>query len=426
MISQNTRQRTGAPAPQVQNSAGQDKYAPSNSRVAFVHEWLDGYAGSEQVLEHMLRLFTHADVFTLVDFLPKDERRFLRGRNVFTSFIQRLPLARRKFRAYLPLMPLAVEQFDLSQYDLVVSSNHAVAKGVLTREDQLHLCYVHTPVRYAWDLYHDTLRENRLTFGVKSAATRLILHYLRLWDYASAARVDAFAANSRYVARRIWKTYRRRARVIYPPVAIDRFAVGHKKDNFYLTVSRLVPYKRIDLIVEAFRRMPTRRLVVIGDGPQHSKLMQGASTNVTFLGRQPAEQVTQFLQEARAFVFAADEDFGIAPVEAQACGTPVIAYGHGGATETVIEGRSGVFFPEQNAASIVSAVEAFETCEQQFDSGAIRAHAERFAPERFQLELEAFVNHHLNKRRQRHSARWQSAQPIRSNVEPSHSPRAKP
>jgi glycosyltransferase involved in cell wall biosynthesis len=387
-----------------------DDYHKLSARVAFIHEWLDGYAGSEQVLEQMLRLFTHADVFTLVDFLPKDERQFLEGCNVFTSFIQRLPCARRKFRAYLPLMPLAVEQFDLSPYDVVVSSNHAVAKGVVTREDQPHLCYVHTPVRYAWDLYHHTLKTNRLTRGVKSAAARLVLHYLRLWDYASAARVDAFAANSWYVARRIWKTYRRRARVIYPPVALDRFAVQHRKENFYVTVSRLVPYKRVDLIIEAFRHMPTRRLVVIGDGLQYAKLMEGATTNVTFLGRQPAESVTRYLQAARAFIFAADEDFGIAPVEAQACGTPVIAYGHGGATETVLEGRTGLFFREQSAPSIVSAVETFESCEQQFDPGFIRAHAEQFAPEQFQHQFEAFVNHHLNKRHQRYPARRRSSQ----------------
>lgn len=416
MTSQHTRERSSPGTRPMQNTAGKDRYRPSNSRVALVHEWLDSYAGAELVLEQMMRLLTHADLFTLVDFLPKEDRQFLQGHNVFTSFIQRLPLARRKFRAYLPLMPMAIEQFDLSPYDLVVSSNHAVAKGVLTREDQLHLCYVHTPVRYAWDLYHRTLHENRLTHGVKSIATRLVLHYLRMWDYASAARVDAFAANSRYVARRIWKTYRRRARVIYPPVAIDRFAVQHRKDDFYVTLSRLVPYKRVDLIVEAFGRMPNKRLVVIGDGPQRAKLAQGATANVTFLGRQPADVVTQHLQSARAFVFAADEDFGISPIEAQACGTPVIAYGHGGATETVIEGRSGLFFPEQSASSIVSAVEAFEMCEQQFDAGFIRAHAEQFAPERFQRQFETFINHHMNKRHQHHSARLQTAQPQKSMV----------
>lgn len=401
MISPDTRQRNGAPPRQTPGDGGADNHRPSDCRVALIHDWLDSYAGAETVVEQMLHVYPEADLFTLVDFLPEEDRGFLQGCQVFTSFIQRLPRARRKFRSYLPLMPMAVEQFDLSPYNVVLSSNHAVAKGVLTREDQLHLCYVHTPVRYAWDLYHETLRINRLTRGVKSMVTRLILHYLRMWDYAAAARVDAFAANSRYVARRIWKTYRRRARVIYPPVSIDRFALERRKEDFYVTLSRLVPYKRIDLIVEAFGRMPDKRLIVIGDGPERARLTKAATDNVTLLGRQPAEVVNEHLQSSRAFLFAADEDFGIAPIEAQACGTPVIAYGHGGATETVVDGQTGLFFAEQNAASIVAAVEAFEACERQFDPASIRAHAEQFAPERFQLQLEAFVNHHLNKRRQR-------------------------
>jgi glycosyltransferase involved in cell wall biosynthesis len=401
MITQQTVDRAATPLRQALSPADD---GPSKGRVAVIHDWLDSYAGAEFVLAQMLGLYPRADVFTLVDFLPKDDRGFLGGCEVFTSFIQRLPFSRRKFRSYLPLMPLAIEQFDLSPYDLVLSSNHAVAKGVLTRENQLHLCYVHTPVRYAWDLYHETLKVNRLTRGLRSIPVRLILHYLRMWDYSSAARVDAFAANSRYVARRIWKTYRRRARVIYPPVAIDRFSVQSKKDDFYVTVSRLVPYKRVDLIVEAFARMPTRRLVVIGDGPERAKLAGRATKNVTFLGRQPAEIVEQHMQAARAFLFAADEDFGIAPVEAQACGTPVIAYGHGGATETVLEGQTGLFFNEQSAQSIVSAVELFETCGRQFDPPAIRAHAEKFTPEQFRSQLRAFVSHHMNKRRRSHLA----------------------
>jgi glycosyltransferase involved in cell wall biosynthesis len=373
----------------------------SPGRVALVLDWLESYAGAERVVEQMLEVFPRTDVFSLVDFLPEEERAFLRECPVTTSFIQRLPFSRRRFRSYLPLMPLAVEQFDLTAYDLVISSHHAVAKGVLTREDQLHLCYVHTPVRYAWDLYHETLKVNRLTRGVKSMITRLILHYLRMWDYASAARVDGYAANSRYVARRIWKTYRRRARVIYPPVSIDRFALERHKEDFYVTVSRLVPYKRIDLIVEAFSRMPSKRLIVIGEGPQYEKLARAATRNITLLGRQPSEVVTQHLQSARAFLFAADEDFGIAPVEAQACGTPVIAYGHGGATESVVQGRTGLFFSQQTAVSIVAAVENFEACEAQFDAGAIREHAEKFAPERFRRQFETFVDHHVTKRRQR-------------------------
>jgi len=405
MISHNTWSRTGGNTRQIAAPAASNSRRTAHGKIALVHEWLDSYAGAETVVEQLLNLFDRADVYTLVDFLPENDRHILKGNQVFTSFIQRLPFARKKFRGYLPLMPLAVEQFDLSAYDVVVSSNHAVCKGVLTREDQLHLCYVHTPVRYAWDLYHETLRINKLTWGVKSALTRMILHYLRMWDFASATRVDAFAANSRYVARRIWKTYRRKARVIYPPVSIDRFKLERKKEDFYVTLSRLVPYKRVDLMVDAFSRMPDKRLVVIGDGPERAKLEQRATPNVTFLGRAPQEDVNHHLQSAKAFLFAADEDFGISPIEAQACGTPVIAYGHGGATETVVEGKTGLFFNEQTVDSLAAAVEAFETSGHQFDPAAIRAHAEQFAPEQFLARFDAFVNHHLNKRRTRQTAR---------------------
>ena len=367
-------------------------------RTAIINEWLETYAGAELVIEQILKLYSGADMFALVDFLPADQRAFLQGCRVQTSFLQRLPLARRKFRAYLPLMPVAVEQFDLSDYELIISSNHAVAKGVLTREDQLHVCYVHTPVRYAWDLYHASLREHGLTRGPKSWATRLILHYLRLWDHVTASRVDKFAANSHYVARRIWKTYRRRATVIYPPVDVQRFTVEPNKENFYVTVSRLVPYKRVDLIVAAFRQMPGKQLIVIGDGPERAALEDNAPPNVKLLGRQPAEVVNQHLQSARAFLFAADEDFGISPVEAQACGTPVVAFGHGGATETVRDGVTGILFPEQAVESIVAAIEQFEDCEATFDPLAIRGQAERFSRERFRRRFARFVARALDQR----------------------------
>jgi len=368
-------------------------------RTAIINEWLETYAGAELVIEQILKLYSDAEMYALVDFLPEAQRGFLQGCPVHTSFIQRLPFARKKFRAYLPLMPLAVEQYDLTQYDLVISSNHAVAKGVLTREDQLHVCYVHTPVRYAWDLYHASLNAHGLSRGPKSWITRLILHYLRLWDHATASRVDAYAANSHYVARRIWKTYRRRAKVIYPPIDISRFSVQSKKEDFYVTVSRLVPYKRVDLMVEAFRRMPDKRLIVIGDGPERAALEKNAPANVQVMGRLPAEVVTEHLQSARAFLFAADEDFGISPVEAQACGTPVIAYGHGGATETVRDGVTGILFPEQTAESLTAAVEAFEQRKQAFDPAVIRDHADQFSDEQFRRRFERFVDRQLERRK---------------------------
>ncbi len=372
----------------------------STPKLAVVHEWLDSFAGSEKVVEQILCSFPQADLYALVDFLAAKDRGMLAGREVRTSFIQKLPLARRHFRNYLPLMPLAVEQFDLADYEVILSSNHAVAKGVLTRNDQLHISYVHTPIRYAWDLHHQYLRESKLTWGLRSIIARLTLHYLRLWDRASADRVDVFVANSRYVAARIEKTYRRDAQVIYPPVDVDRFTFQERKEDFYLAASRLVPYKRVDVIVEAFRLMPSRKLVVIGDGPQLSRLKKRATANIELMGYQDNATLQSHMASARAFVFAADEDFGIMPVEAQACGTPVIALGRGGAKESVVAGQTGCFFDSQTPEAIVSAVEHFES--ESFDPYLIRAHAERFSIPRFRRELKELVSREYEQFR----ARW--------------------
>ena len=369
-------------------------------KLAVVHEWLDSYAGSEKVVEQLLHSFPQADLYALVDFLAAKDRGMLLGHEVHTSFIQKLPLARRLFRNYLPLMPLAVEQFDLADYDVILSSSHAVAKGVLTRNDQLHISYVHTPIRYAWDLHHQYLRESKMTWGIRSLIARLTLHYLRLWDRASADRVDVFVANSRYVAARIEKTYRRDAHVIYPPVDVDRFTFQERKEDFYLAASRLVPYKRVDVIVEAFRLMPSRKLVVIGDGPQLSRLKKRATANIELLGYQDGATLQAHMASARAFVFAADEDFGIMPVEAQACGTPVIALGRGGAKETVIAGQTGCFFESQTPEAIVSAVEQFES--ESFDPYRIRVNAERFSIPRFRREIEDLVSREY----EQFQARW--------------------
>ena len=224
--------------------------------IAIVHEWLTTRAGSEKVVERMLEVFPQADLFSLVKFFVSDTPPHIPTQTrIQTSFIQHLPFAERYFRSYLPLMPLAVEQFDFSEYDLILSSSHAVAMGAITRADQLHISYVHTPIRYAWDLQHQYLRQAGLSRGIKSAITRLILHYLRLWSLAASHRVDCFLANSHHVSRRIWKTYRRSAQVIYPPVAVDRFRWNQPRDDFYLTVSRFVPYKRVDVTVEAFNQL---------------------------------------------------------------------------------------------------------------------------------------------------------------------------
>jgi glycosyltransferase involved in cell wall biosynthesis len=364
-------------------------------RVALVHDWFTVYAGAERVVEQILRVFPQADVYALVDFLKGEERGFLQGKRVRVSFIQRLPGAQQRYRTYLPLMPLAIEQFDLRGYDLVISSSHAVAKGVITGPDQLHICYCHSPIRYAWDLQHQYLKESGLERGVKSWIARALLHYLRLWDSRTTNGVDVFIANSRYIARRILKVYRRQAEVIYPPVDVEAFTLRQDKEDFYLTASRMVPYKRIDLIVEAFSRMPDKRLVVIGDGPEMPKVRAKAGPNVTLLGYQPFEVLRGYMQRAKAFVFAAEEDFGIAPVEAQACGTPVIAFGKGGATETVVAGETGVFFQDQNVSSLIKAIEEFEKL--SFDPLRVRKNAERFSSERFRREFAALIEREWSK-----------------------------
>lgn len=369
--------------------------ALSELRIAVVHDWLVVYMGAERVLEQILKLFPHADLFAVVEFLPPELKCFIQRKPVNTTFIQYLPRARTKYRSYLPLMPLAVEQHDLSPYDLVLSSSHAVAKGVLTGPHQLHVSYVHSPVRYAWDLQHQYLRESGLDSGLKSWLARLMLHRIRMWDVRTANGVDHFIANSQFIRRRIEKVYRRDAHVIYPPVHFETCPTSAKKESFYLTASRMVPYKRIDLICEAFARMPQRRLVVIGDGPCFKQIKTKATANIELLGFRSSEELRAMMQRARAFVFAAEEDFGITPVEAQAYGTPVIAFGRGGVTESVCGLDSaqptGVFFRKQTAEAIVAAVDEFEANSEHISAAACRENAMRFAPERFRREYLAFV-----------------------------------
>ncbi|MEM6392380.1 MAG: glycosyltransferase [Planctomycetota bacterium] len=376
-------------------SAAKD-YDPSKPleglRVAVVHDFLYVYAGAERVLEQMIKVVPQCDVFALFDFLPTKSRTFLAGKEVKTSFIQRMPLARKKHRAFLPVMPLAIEQLDLSGYDLVISSSYLAAKGVITGPDQLHVCYCHSPARYAWDLQHQYLDRQGVGFGPKGILARAILQYIRNWDVRSAVGVDKFIANSEFIARRIGKVYRRSAEVIYPPVNTESFSVGDDRSEFYLTVSRLVPYKRIDILVEAFNKIPDKRLVVVGDGPEREALEKIAEPNVTFAGHQPQAEMLRYMQLAKAFVFAAEEDFGIVPVEAMACGTPVIAFGHGGVRESVVEGVTGMFFEEQNELSVIRAIRRFEADGLSADPDAIRAHAEHFNAGRFRDELRELLH----------------------------------
>lgn len=366
-------------------------------KVAIVHEWFVDYSGSERVVEQLLKCYPDADIFAVVDFLDKADRGFIMNKSVTTTFIQKLPQAKKRYRNYLPLMPLAIEQLDLSEYDLVISSAHAVSKGVITGPDQLHISYVHSPMRYAWDLQHQYLRESGLNSGIKGWVAKWMLHKLRIWDLRTANGVDAFIANSSFIARRIDKVYRRKAEVIYPPVDTEGFEFSADKGDFFLTASRLVPYKRVDLIVEAFARMPDQKLVVIGSGPDMEKVRAKATPNITILGFQPTAVLKDHMQRAKAFVFAAEEDFGIAPVEAQACGTPVIAYAKGGALETVLspehgEKATGIFFGEQAVDSIVSAVKQFNELTTPIRPEACRQNALRFSPERFRKEIKAFVD----------------------------------
>jgi glycosyltransferase involved in cell wall biosynthesis len=372
------------PTPALQ-SASTDR-----PRVAVVHDFLYVYAGAERVLEQILEVYPNADIFALFDFLPAGQRDFIHNKPVRTSFLQHLPLVRKMHRAYLPLMPLAIEQLDVSAYDIIISSSYVAAKGVLTRHTQLHVCYCHTPARFAWDLQTQYLQKPGIVAALRSAGARILLHYIRQWDTQSANRVDLFVANSDFVGGRIRKTYRRDSKTIYPPVDTSHFQLQETKADYYLTASRLVPYKRIDLIVEAFSRMPEKKLVVVGEGPEFAKLHAKATANIRLVGHQPRDRLVNYLQNAKAFVFAAEEDFGIAPVEAQACGTPVIAFGEGGVCESIIPGRTGIFFAEQTAESIVGAVNAFEAA-GAWDAVVCRQNAERFAAERFRAELRETV-----------------------------------
>jgi glycosyltransferase involved in cell wall biosynthesis len=361
-------------------------------RVAVVHDWLVANGGAERVLARILECYPQAELYTLLDFMAPEERGFLGERKVHTSFLQRLPFARHHYRNFLPLMPLAVESFDLSDFDLVISSSFCAAKGVLTGPDQTHISYIHSPMRYAWDLQHQYLREAGMERGLGSLLVRAMLGRLRNWDYRTASSVDRFVANSQFVARRVWKAYRRRSAVVYPPVDTSHFHPGtREREDFYLTASRLVPYKRLGLIIDAFSQLPDRRLLVIGDGPEFARLKSRAGRNVELLGYQRGSVVRDHMQRARAFVFAALEDFGIVPVEAQACGTPVIAYGRGGVTESVIPGKTGVLFEQQTVESLVGAIRRFEARRSSFDPAEIRANALRFSPERFRQQLRANV-----------------------------------
>ncbi len=399
----------------------------SAARVAIVHDWLVTPGGSELVLEELLAVFPGADVFTMIDQRSAASRSgggALASARITTSWMQHIPAIERNYRSWLPIMPLALRSLDVSAYDIVISNSHAVAKGIRTHSRQLHVCYCLSPMRYAWDLKAQYLREAGLERGVKGALAGTMLAAMRRWDLANTPGVDAFATLSRYIAERIERAYGRPAVVIYPPVDTEFFTPGSRsgsgvrselftpaipsvrreegeREDFYVTASRFVPYKRVDMIVTAFRSVADRKLVIIGDGPDAGKVRAAAGPNVELVGRLSREEVRSYLRRARAFVFAAEEDFGIAPVEAQACGTPVIAFGRGGVTETVrgldSARPTGVFYAEQTAAALAEAVRRFESLSPEISGAACRENSLRFRAELFRENFRAFVEREYQK-----------------------------
>ena len=379
-------------------------------RVAVVCDTMSAYGGAERVIEQMLAVFPEADIFTVLDAVPKAERRFLEGHSVTTSFLQGLPYVHRYYRKLLHLWSLAVEQLDVTPYDLVISSHHSVANGVITRPFQCHVSYVHSPMRYAWDLQHEYLRESKLTRGPMSWYARGVLQRARLWDFAAAQRPDAIAVNSHFVAERVRKFYGRPSTVVYPPVDVEAFPMTRgERGGYYVTASRLVPYKRVNLVAEAFARMPDRKLKIIGSGPDLAQIRAQAAPNVEVLGWQPGERLLDLVSNAEALIFGGVEDFGISLVEAQAAGTPVIAFADGGAVETVLDldgpAPTGILFEQQNVDGVVDAIERFEASRRAFRPENCRRNAERFSQEIFRDRFRGFVHGALDDRRARTSKR---------------------
>lgn len=363
-------------------------------KVAIVHDWLVNYGGAERVVEQMLVLYPDADIYTLVYDRKKMAKHFP-PEKVHTSFVQRIPMATKLYTKFLSLMPKAFESFDLSPYDLVIASSSSCAKGVITSPNTRYLAYIHTPMRYAWDLYFDYYRRS-------GAITRFFMKRqipkIRQWDYISSQRIDSVVANSNYIARRIKKFWKRDASVIYPPVDTDRLSPNnYPPEDFYVVFSRFVPYKRLDLAISAVGQLKGK-LVVIGSGSQEKELKELASkyreADISFTGRISDSEVKVYLQRCRALIFCAEEDFGIIPVEAQACGRPVIAYGKGGALETVVQGKTGVFFAEQTVDSLIQAIGEFEGLEKEgaFDPKYISRHASKFSARRFREQLEKAIS----------------------------------
>ena len=356
-------------------------------KTALVHDWLISIGGAEKVLEAIYGLYP-SKIHTLVQDPKLLIGTFFADKQIETSFIQSLPIAKKMHRSYLPFFPIAIEQFNLTGYDVILSSSHAVAKGVLTHANQLHICYCHTPIRYAWDLYPSYMEP---LGWFKKPMAQMVLHGIRKWDISSLNRVDHFIANSYYVSKRIQKIYGKKARVIYPPVEIDSFYISATKEDYFIACSRLVPYKRMDLIVEAFRNMPDKKLLIVGAGPELSKLKKRATQNIELLGFCSNEELRQLLSQAKALIFAAEEDFGIVMVEALSSGTPVIALAKGGACEIILDEKMGILYPHQTPSCLIGAIDQFEQDRDRFDPQYIKSSAARFSRKRFEQEFQSFV-----------------------------------
>lgn len=369
-------------------------------KVALVHDWLTGMRGGEKVLEVLCEIFPEANLYTLVH-IPGSVSSIIEERRIFTSFIQKLSNVEKRYRYYLPLMPKAIEKFDLSEYDLIISVSHCVAKGVIPKDDTLHICYCLTPMRYVWDMYDTYFGKNKSNFLTRTAMS-LVRPYLQSWDKESTSRVDYFIADSENVRERIQKHYHRDAEVIYPPVDTDFFtqakACDYKEEitlnsqlstmNYYLIVSAFAPYKKVNLAIEAFNILGYP-LKIIGSGQEEKKLKKLAKNNIEFLGWLANDELKKYYQNCKALIFPTEEDFGIVPVEAQACGKPVIAFGKGGALETIIEEETGIFFSEQTAESLIKAIKQFETL--KFDQNKIRENVLRFDHKIFKKKIQSFI-----------------------------------
>tara|TARA_Y100001970_G_scaffold292095_1_gene431904 strand:+ start:1335 stop:2519 length:1185 start_codon:yes stop_codon:yes gene_type:complete len=370
--------------------------------VGIVHDWLPVLGGAEKVVEQFTSVFPESEIYTLFNFLNAEDEAFLNAKEIKVSRLNKLPFVEKYYRNLILLCTRHIEQFDVSQHDLILSSSAALAKGVLTNVDQPHICYMHSPARYAWDLSHEYLKDiqGRFTFLKREIAKELIYRF-RTWDQRSVNTIDAIIANSHFIQRRIYKVYKRKSSVIYPPVNIDKFSLYEgDRDDYYVTASRLVAYKKIDLIVKAFTKMKDKKLVVIGDGPEMNNLKQLATPNVEFVGYQELDDMIKLLQCAKAFVFAAFEDFGILPVEAQACGTPVICLSQGGTSETVnamghSDSPTGVWFDRQHEDDIVEAVIKFESNIDKILHSECRKNAESFGNQRFRNEISGFISNGL-------------------------------